>query len=317
MINSTFQVLFKSFFHDKYTFEQFQNIDIKQEINLFDFNGTAVLNPSIKLRDFQKFISVALLNKLILNKRVCHSYQKDKNILTSLYLHKDSKYYLTTDIQNFFGSIQKKHIQQIIKSNLHNYTSTDAENYLESILNILVYDDKLPIGFLTSPILSNAFLYKLDNELEQYCINEKINYTRYADDLIFSSNDRESLLNLLEYLKIKINMNYDLKIKINTKKTKLVSKSSSVKILGLNITSDGYITIDTKMKKDIEVLFHFYKTNRNKYKDILNNKFEGRIGRVFGMMSYINGVDINFMNHLRKKYGNFIVDSFLHRSING
>ncbi len=49
------------------------------------------------------------------------------------------------------------------------------------------YEKKLPTGSPCSPVLANMVCYEMDKELEMFCLNNSIRYTRYADDLSFSS----------------------------------------------------------------------------------------------------------------------------------
>ena len=43
----------------------------------------------------------------------------------------------------------------------------------------------LPIGFPSSPVISNIIFRKIDILIQKYCENKKIIYTRYADDMLF------------------------------------------------------------------------------------------------------------------------------------
>ena len=45
----------------------------------------------------------------------------------------------------------------------------------------------LPTGSPTSPVISNLVCWELDHDLEKFASQNKLNYSRYADDLSFSS----------------------------------------------------------------------------------------------------------------------------------
>src|SRR5690625_2960841 len=49
----------------------------------------------------------------------------------------------------------------------------------------------LPQGAPTSPMLSNLVFYRIDEEIVKFCIENKIRYTRYADDMTFSGEFNE------------------------------------------------------------------------------------------------------------------------------
>jgi len=56
---------------------------------------------------------------------------------------------------------------------------------------------------------------------------------------------------------------------LNEDKTKIQTRGEQRVVLGLSITPNGHITVEKKMKKNIETLFHFYLTDKSKYKDFL------------------------------------------------
>lgn len=59
------------------------------------------------------------------------------------------------------------------------------------LAQICTYNDQLPQGAPTSPVLSNMICRKLDKEFIRYAKHLQIKYSRYADDLSFSWNQPE------------------------------------------------------------------------------------------------------------------------------
>ena len=119
---------------------------------------------------------------------------KNNSYFDFLNPHVNKKYYLRIDIKDFFGSITK----ELIFDKLNAYCKfEDIVNYM---VDLTTMDGKLPQGAVTSPILSNIVFTKIDQRIIKYCqslINvfeddeQKVNdviYTRYADDLLFSSD---------------------------------------------------------------------------------------------------------------------------------
>ena len=86
---------------------------------------------------------------------------------------------------------------------------------------------------------------------------------------------------------------------------------------GEKVTGDkGHILCCDAHKKEIEILLHFYLTDKEKFINYFANNFSSNIDKVSGLLSYINSVDSFYISKLRKKYGSFIVNSFIHRDIN-
>jgi len=318
----TFQQIFQSYFHSKYTFQDFLDVKLTILSNFFEKNINNHTFFSYKnqqkrytpasqmLYDFHTFLNSILLQTIVIN-RCVFSYKKNTSVYDMVYLHKDNKYYFKTDIKSFFNNIDDNLIKNSLIENDDNFP-IGTQEYLPHIINILSYDDKLPIGFVTSPTISNIVLYKFDDIIEKYCEENNIIYTRYSDDLIFSTNDRTKLKDLEVKIENTFKNLYDDKFLLNEEKTKYLDKTKKVKVLGLIITPDGHITVDKTKKENIKQLLYFYKNDKMKFRLLLDEKYNGKFSKAYGMLNYISDIDKSFIGYLRKKYGNFIVDKFLH-----
>lgn len=314
---------FNSYFHDKYSFDDFLTLEISvQYENIFHSKNT--FSPNKELKKYQQFLNAFIFDFMKINENVVFSYRKGVNNYDAIYPHKNKKYILSTDIKSFFLNIDKLKVQELILLNKENYLiiSEDIAKYIEKLANLVTYNGVLPIGAPTSPKISNAYLFSFDNEMERYCKKHQIIYTRYSDDFIFSANKREILSNVLDEIKnIFLTAGFD-KFELNEEKTKTQMRGSKVSLLGLIITPNGHITVDKNIKKNIEILFHFYLTDRTKYKDFLDREYIPKnsnttaLDKVSGILNYISPIDKNFIQKLKRKYGNYIVKSFMDRSIN-
>lgn len=310
------ETAFKAYFHKKLSFDDFLSLDINDSYTEV-FHTKRTYSPSKKLKQIQQFLNHFIINFMEINERITFSYRTGVSVYDAIYPHRFNKYFYTTDIESFFTSIDRNTIAEILKSNLDNYVidKVDIVKYEDRILDILTYKSILPIGSPCSPKLSNAVLLEIDNELESYCEKNNIVFTRYSDDFIFSSTNKELFIDLekqLELLLIKKN------IRLNKKKNKIqrLGSSSRVKILGLIIVPSGLITLDKYLKSSLEIALYFYLNDKEKFNDYLYKKFDNKIERLYGFISYINEIDKNYLYKLRKKYGNYVIDSFFHREIN-
>ncbi len=315
MQKKSFQETFNLYFHGKYSFEDFINTPIKDNITQHQFDQRTVLSANKKLTEFHKFINVFIVNKLTYDDSICFSYAKNTTIRHCIEPHKNNKHFLSTDISNFFASIQSVDVMNTIQHNIDegNIGIADIDQYKDSIIKLITFEGALPIGFSTSGRLSNAILFEFDKVILTECQSKNITYSRYADDLIFSSNNK-NIVQVKPIVETALSNIFDERLKINDKKTKTYSKKSKIKILGLIITPNGDITIDKKIKSDIQIAMHFYANDTNKFDSFLRKRFDGNIQKIFGIVGYINSVNKDFLNKLRKKYGNYIVDSFLRKS---
>lgn len=306
------QEAFDSTFHHKLKFDDFLNLNLAQEYQLLQ---NAKVNPSPKLKKYLRFLNSFVFDYAKINTNVVHSYRHEKSTYTAVLPHSYSKYFFQTDIKDFFHKITRQDVERILETALDKVPICDIHQYKSHLLNLTTIDNSLPVGFPTSPNISNSFLSDFDDALESYCMENCIVYTRYSDDILLSSNNKISLNSIQNTISDYLDCIYEGSIKINTYKTKHTHKGSKIKILGMVILPSGKISVDIKVKSKIEILLHFYINDKNKFADYLKNHYNGDFSKISGQLNHINTIDSSYLDKLRKKYGSFIVDSFYHRSI--
>ena len=158
-----------------------------------------------------------------------YAYKKGVRLLDALLPHLGNITFLKLDIKHFFDSIDKEILLKKINDN----------SLLRDNFEYCFYNNKLPIGFVTSPRLSDFYLYEFDVEVQRYCIDHHLVYSRYADDFLVSSSNEDfaELDAFKEYIKEKLK---DYKLEINEEKTieANLHKQTSIRFLGLNIGED-------------------------------------------------------------------------------
>ena len=103
-----------------------------------------------------------------------------------LYAHVGNHFFLRVDINSFFPSITEKLIVCELDNYLH-LEDNDSKVILSLICDTVTVNGILPQGASTSPAISNLVMARLDQRILKYCQVFGVNYTRYADDLLFSS----------------------------------------------------------------------------------------------------------------------------------
>lgn len=110
-----------------------------------------------------------------------------KGIIRNATPHIGKEYVLNLDIKDFFPSINFRRVKVVLELNPFNLKN-EREPISFIIANLCTHKDQLPQGAPTSPILSNIVTQKLDRRLTKISLSKNIKYTRYADDVTFSSN---------------------------------------------------------------------------------------------------------------------------------
>ena len=316
-VSISLQEAFTSTFHDKIKFEDFLNIDIQEEYKEIRLkNRRNTVNPSKVLRKYLKFLNSFIFDFAKINTNVVFSYREGKNAFGAVEKHSQNSHFVQTDIKGFFNSIHTEDLAKIIDKNLSDSPINDIYKYKEHLLTILMVDNHLPVGFSTSPNISNTFLYGFDNIFEEFCIDKGITYTRYADDLIMSSKKADNLIETQKFISDTLNGLFGDRVQLNSHKTKLTKKGRKIKLLGMVILPSGKVTVDQSLKSEIEALLHFYVSDKTKFADYLEKIYDGKISRISGKLNYINTVDKDYLNKLRSKYGNYVIDGFCHQTIN-
>jgi RNA-directed DNA polymerase len=289
------ETAFEAYFHKKISFNDFLTLDIDSNYTEV-FHSKKTYSPSKKLKMIQQFLNHFIISFMAINENVAFAYRPNISVYDAVYPHRTNKYFYTTDIKSFFTSINQHKIRKVFEENILNYKieKSDILKYENRILDIITYRDILPIGSPCSPKLSNAVLLEVDNEIKNYCDNNKIIFTRYSDDFIFSSNEKELLVNMKENIKLLLEKN---DFTLNEKKDKIqrLGSSSRVKILGLIIAPKGLITLDKSLKSNLEIALYFYLNDKDRFHDFLNDRFDNKIERLYGIVSYINEIDKNYL----------------------
>lgn len=315
MDKRTLEHAFNAIFHEKESFLSF--LEIEKEWYPLALKERVLLEPSKKLKKYLRFIDKVLLRYLTRDEEVVHSYIKGKSALTAIKAHVGHSHFYTTDIQSFFSNIRACDVSDILYQNTDSVPVSDLERYIPHLTKMMTLNDALPVGFPTSPQLSNAFLYRFDRALHSYCEQNNFTYTRYSDDIVISAHNPDRFEQLTGVIQTFLNEKASPKLLINNNKTRFFKPGEKVKILGLVVTPQGYITIDSKIKKQLESLLHFYVTDKKRFNKIVNETLAGKEHTLFGLLHYAKSINPEYLEKLQRKYGAYAVRTLMKDKWNG
>ena len=112
-----------------------------------------------------------------------HAYVPGRNVRTNAEDHVGSRYVLNVDLVDFFPSINFGRVRGLFLAEPFHCD----EKVATLLAQICCSDGALPIGACTSPLISNMICRRLDRELQQLAHSLGCRYTRYADDITFST----------------------------------------------------------------------------------------------------------------------------------
>lgn len=259
-----------------------------------------IFHPSKELKKYQRFIITEIFSKLPVHNNV-YSYKKNTSIVDLADVHKKNRFLLRVDFSNFFPSIKGENIRSFLEKNNDNLVYQLSSRDI-TIINLFVCkNNALTIGAPSSPLISNVILYSFDKYMDEYCNKINIEYSRYADDLYFSTNLQDELNKIIKIIK-EYKFEHGMKLKINEDKNIFTSKKKKRNITGLTITTKNEISIGRDKKRFIKSLINQYM-----YKKLDDKK----VNYLKGYLSFIYAVEPNYLRNLKNKYGCIIIDSLL------
>jgi len=224
-----------------------------------------IAHPAKKLKLYQRTL-ITRLEPLLPVHDAAFAYKKNTGIKKNAQQHQKSRYLLKMDFQNFFHSITPELFFKIVKT--HNIELTEEDKYLlEQILffcpskrtggNLI-----LSIGAPSSPLISNVVLFFFDQALSEACKKQGVTYTRYADDITFSTNIKNQLFEFPLVVKHLLVKHFSGQITINESKTVFSSMSHNRHVTGVTITNEGELSIGRERKRYISSLIHRFSLNQ-------------------------------------------------------
>lgn len=318
MTKKPLKTLFDAMYHNKLDFADFATGDIdrhlsRKTITTESGKSRVVFVPDKVLKKYHSFLNLFVFNHLPVNADVVFSYRKGTNVAAAVRKHSNGKHFYQTDISNFFESITAALVRRSVLRGQENIPVQDAGEYIERIIDLSTVEGKLPLGFSTSPAISNAALLPFDNSLESYCSKNDLVYTRYSDDITISSGERESLLELDSVITGILSAHEYSEMTLNQHKTKISSTGRKIKILGMVILPNGQVTLDVKIKNRIETLLYLYINNQSALSEITNLDLDGSYETLSGLLNYANTIDQLYLDKLRRKYGVTVIDTLIHQ----
>lgn len=166
-------------------------------INIPKKNGgvRTIRSPHPKLKLLQKRLADYLYDcekQLIYNSAhkqiVSHGFKKGCTIMTNAYKHRNKRHIFNIDLEDFFPSIHFGRVRGFFIKN-RNFLLDPAVATV--IAQIACHDNELPQGSPCSPVISNFIGHILDIRMLSLAKKAKCTYSRYADDLTFSTNKKE------------------------------------------------------------------------------------------------------------------------------
>jgi RNA-directed DNA polymerase len=119
---------------------------------------------------------------------LAHGFEKGRSIITNAQLHKRRRYVFNLDLSDFFPSINFGRVRGFFLKD----KSFELKPPVATVLaQIACFENELPQGSPCSPVISNLIGHVLDGRLARFAKTHKCTYSRYADDITFSTSRKD------------------------------------------------------------------------------------------------------------------------------
>lgn len=252
--------------------------------------------PKEKLKELQQWIVVNILNKVPINENA-HGFVAKKSILTNATPHIQKQVVINCDLENFFPTLTYPRVKGLFNSLGYSMEisvilallTTQAEQK-EIILDeerYYLYTNKryLPQGSPASPMITNIMCRKLDNRLKGISKSLNFEYSRYADDMTFSSQEYLNITKMLHWVKY---ITKEEGFTLHPDKTQIMRKGSRQEVTGIVVNQKP--SINKKTLKQFRALLYQINQDGLEGKQWQGNS-DNLLDRILGYAHFINMVD--------------------------
>lgn len=269
--------------------------------------------PYLELKSLQRRLSELLQNCMSeinetrnIKSALSHGFRRKHSIITNASNHRNKRYVFNIDLENFFGSINFGRVRGFFIANRNLELNPDVATVLAQIA---CHENSLPQGSPCSPVISNLIGHIVDIHLSALASREGCTYSRYADDLTFSTNKQNfptKLAKPIEGESHQWQVGNDLKkiiekagFKVNNTKTRMQYRDSRQDVTGLVVNAKVNTRIEYRRK--VRAMVHrLLKTGSYQIKQVVEGnsvEVEGTLNQLNGMLGFIDSVCV----HNKKK----------------
>lgn len=249
--------------------------------------------PSKEVKLLQRWLVRRLFDPLPTHPSA-HAYVKGKSILTNASLHRKSRYLSRLDLKDFFPSLRRSDVESLLKSSHAKVGGRRlTEKDIQIVCSLVCRFERLTIGAPSSPTICNKLMYNLDGRLSKIAAEHGAIFTRYADDLYFSSTQRLVLYTVCREAENAISTSASPRLTINKLKTFHASHKRRMAVTGLILTTERKVSLGRDLKRKIRVVAHRASIGKIKNEEL---------SWLRGMIAFAASIEPRYADGIRSKY---------------
>jgi hypothetical protein len=255
-----------------------------------------IAQPAIEVKALQRWV-VGYLGKILPIHECAMAYREGVGIKHNAIRHSGNRFVLKMDFSNFFPSITYRDMTD----HLRKFGGAElSDDDMADIGRIVLWTPKgerqkrLCVGAPSSPFISNTILFDIDTRIYDYCRGLDVAYTRYADDLVFSTNAPDVLRHVEQYVYKTLEQADYPRISVNREKTVHTSKGKGILVTGVVVTPLGKISLGRERKRRISSAIHRF-TRHMLSPD--------EVRKLNGLLAFAHDIEPTFIDSMKNKYG--------------
>jgi RNA-directed DNA polymerase len=247
-------------------------------------------------------------------RKLSHGFRPGCSIITNASVHRGRRYVFNVDLKDFFPSINFGRVRGYF---LKNVDFALPANVATILAQIACHNGTLPQGSPSSPIVSNLIAHILDVRLAQLARMCGCSYSRYADDLTFSTNEETFPKRIgvsnghlwvagHDLVKIVQKCGFEL----NLQKTRMQYRDSRQEVTGLVV--NRRINTRSEYRRGVRAMTHrlistgafdVAEMQSDAIGVLVLTKVQGTIPCLQGMLGFIDSVDLHVKRAQKKLDG--------------
>jgi len=224
--------------------------------------------PKQKMKSLQNWVLEHILDRIAIGDEA-HGFIKERSIITNARPHTGKEIVINADLKDFFPSIDFKRVKGLFRTfgyseqmaTIFALICTQAETELVEMDGVTYFVQQgkrfLPQGSPASPAISNLIAYRLDKKVKGLADKLNFTYTRYADDLSFSTSkdNEENIPKLLRFLNEIVNSEG---LTLHPEKTHIMRNGAQQKVTGIVVNEK--INVERVQLRKFRALLHNIET---------------------------------------------------------
>lgn len=237
--------------------------------------------------------------------QLAHGFKRDHSIITNAIKHQKRRYVFNIDLQDFFPTINFGRVRGFFIKDANFMLHPKVATILAQIA---CYENGLPQGAPCSPVISNLIGHVLDIRLCRLASSNGCTYSRYVDDITFSTNKPDFPSSIAkrtagEAHKWEVGEKLQDAVTgagfaINPRKTRMQYRGSRQAVTGLVVNRK--VNIRTEYRRTLRAMAHkLFKTGSFQRMRIVPDAagvptptmVNGTLAQLHGMLGYVDAVD--------------------------